>query len=61
MKNKKTVLNHIESVRLQVSSLKKRLEEKTTISEEIARSVLNKIESKIDSIENLIDLEDENF
>jgi DNA-binding FrmR family transcriptional regulator len=60
MKNKKTVLNHIESVRLQVSSLKKRLEEKT-ISEEIARSVLNKIESKIDSIENLIDLEDENF
>ena len=60
MKNKKTVLNQIESVRLQVSSLKKRLEEKT-ISEEIARSVLNKIESKIDSIENLIDLEDENF
>ena len=28
MKNKKTVLNQIESVRLQVSSLKKRLEEK---------------------------------
>lgn len=60
MKNKKTVLNQIESVRLQVSSLKKRLEEKT-ISEEIARSVLNKIEGLIDSIENLIDLEDENF
>ena len=60
MKNKQAVLNQIESVRLQVSSLKKRLEEKT-ISEEIARSVLNKIESKIDSIENLIDLEDENF
>jgi len=60
MKNKKTVLNQIESVRLQVSSLKKRLEEKT-ISEEIARSVLNKIERLIDSIENLIDLEDENF
>ena len=60
MKNKKTILNQIESVRLQVSSLKKRLEEKT-ISEEIARSVLNKSESKIDSIENLIDLEDENF
>ena len=60
MKNKQTVLNQIESVRLQVSSLKKRLEEKT-ISEEIARSVLNKIEGLIDSIENLIDLEDENF
>ena len=60
MKNKKTVLNQIESVRLQVSSLKKRLEEKT-ISEEIARSVLNKVEGLIDSIENLIDLEDENF
>ena len=60
MKNKQTVLNQIESVRLQVSSLKKRLEEKT-ISEEIARSVLNKIERLIDSIENLIDLEDENF
>ena len=60
MKNKQTVLNQIESVRLQVSSLKKRLEEKT-ISEEIARSVLNKIVGLIDSIENLIDLEDENF
>ena len=60
MKNKQSVLNQIESVRLQVSSLKKRLEEKT-ISEEIARSVLNKIEGLIDSIENLIDLEDENF
>ena len=60
MKNKKTVLNQIESVRLQVSSLKKGLEEKS-ISEEIARSVLNKIEDLIDSIENLIDLEDENF
>ena len=60
MKNKKTVLNLIESAKLQVSSLKRGLEEKT-ISEEIARSVLNKIESKIDSIENLIDLEDENF
>ena len=60
MKNKQSVLNQIESVRLQVSSLKKRLEEKT-ISEEIARSVLNKIVGLIDSIENLIDLEDENF
>ena len=60
MKNKQTVLNRIESARLQVSSLKRGLEEKT-ISEEIVRSVLNKIESLIDSIENLIDLEDENF
>ena len=60
MKNKKTVLNLIESAKLQVSSLKRGLEEKT-ISEEIARSVLNKVEGLIDSIENLIDLEDENF
>ena len=60
MKNKQPVLNQIESAKLQVSSLKKRLEEKT-ISEEIARSVLNKIVGLIDSIENLIDLEDENF
>ena len=60
MKNKQSVLNQIESARLQISSLKKGLEEKT-ISEEIARSVLNKIERLIDSIENLIDLEDENF
>ena len=60
MKNKKTVLNLIESAILQVSSLKRGLEEKT-ISEEIARSVLNKVEGLIDSIENLIDLEDENF
>ena len=60
MKNKQSVLNQIESAKLQVSSLKKGLEEKT-ISEEIARSVLNKIEGLIDSIENLIDLEDENF
>tara|TARA_Y100000310_G_scaffold208895_1_gene209489 strand:- start:53 stop:235 length:183 start_codon:yes stop_codon:yes gene_type:complete len=60
MKNKQNVLNRIESAKLQVSSLKRGLEEKT-ISEEIARSVLNKIESIIDSIENLIDLEDENF
>ena len=60
MKDKQSVLNQIESARLQISSLKKGLEEKT-ISEEIARSVLNKIEGLIDSIENLIDLEDENF
>ena len=60
MKNKQTVLNRIESARVQVESLKKGLEEKT-ISEEIARSVLNRIEGLIDSIENLIDLEDENF
>ena len=60
MKNKQSVLNQIESAKLQVSSLKKGLEEKS-ISEEIARSVLNKIEDLIDSIENLIDLEDENF
>ena len=60
MKNKQSVLNQIESARLHVSSLKKGLEEKS-ISEEIARSVLNKIEDLIDSIENLIDLEDENF
>ena len=60
MKNKQTVLNQIESARVQILLLKKGLEEKT-ISEEIARSVLNKIEGLIDSIENLIDLEDENF
>ena len=60
MKNKQSVLNQIESAKLQVSSLKRGLEEKT-ISEEIVRSVLNKIEGIIDSIENLIDLEDENF
>ena len=60
MKNKQPVLNQIESARVQILLLKKGLEEKT-ISEEIARSVLNKIEGLIDSIENLIDLEDENF
>ena len=60
MKNKQSVLNQIESARLQISSLKKGLEEKT-ISEEIVRSVLKKIEGLLDSIENLIDLEDENF
>ena len=60
MKNKQSVLNRIESARLQVESLKKGLKEKT-ISEEIAKSVLNRIEGLIDSIENLIDLEDESF
>ena len=60
MKNKQPVLNQIESARVQILLLKKGLEEKT-ISEEIARSVLNKIVGLIDSIENLIDLEDENF
>ncbi len=60
MKNKQNVLNQIESARVQISSLKKGLKEKT-ISEEIAKSVLNRIEGLIDSIENLIDLEDESF
>ena len=60
MKNKQPVLNQIESARVQILLLKKGLEEKT-ISEEIARSVLNRIENIIDNIENLIDIEDENF
>tara|TARA_Y100000310_G_C20408895_1_gene680989 strand:- start:569 stop:751 length:183 start_codon:yes stop_codon:yes gene_type:complete len=60
MKNKKTVLDRIESVRIQASVLKRGLEEKS-ISETDALSVLNTIEKIIDQIENLIDLEDENF
>ena len=60
MKNKKTVLNRIESARVQVSFLKKQLEQKT-ITEKDATSTLNRIEGLIDNIEALVDLEDENF
>ena len=60
MKNKQTVLNRIESARLQVESLKRGLEEKS-ISEKDTLSKLMYILDMIDSIENLIDLEDENF
>ena len=60
MKNKKMVLNQIESVRVQVLFLKKQLEQKT-ITEKDATSTLNRIEVMIDHLENLIDLEDENF
>jgi len=60
MKNKQTVLNRIESTRIQVSFLKKQLEQKT-ITEKDATSTLNRIETLIDNIEGLVDLEDENF
>ena len=60
MKNKKMVLNQIESVRVQVLFLKKQLEQKT-ITEKDATSTLNRIEALIDNIEDLVDLEDENF
>ena len=60
MKNKKTVLNQIESVRVQVLFLKKQLEQKT-ITEKDATSTLNRIEALIDNIEDLVDLEDENY
>ena len=60
MKNKQTVLNRIESARLQVESLKKGLKEKS-ISEKDALSKLNIFEVMLDHIENLIELEDENF
>ena len=60
MKNKQTVLNRIESARVQVSFLKKQLEQKT-ITEKDAISTLNRIEGLIDNIEALVDLEDENF
>ena len=60
MKNKQTVLNRIESARVQTSLLKTQLEQKT-ISEKDAISILNRIENILDNIENLIDLEDENF
>jgi|TARA_Y100000310_G_scaffold71323_1_gene67162 hypothetical protein len=60
MKNKQTVLNRIESARVQVSFLKKQLEQKT-ITEKDATSTLNRIEGLIDNIEALVDLEDENF
>ena len=60
MKNKQTVLNQIESARVQVSFLKKQLEQKT-ITEKDATSTLNRIEALIDNIEGLVDLEDENF
>ena len=54
------VLNQIESVRVQVLFLKKQLEQKT-ITEKDATSTLNRIEALIDNIEDLVDLEDENF
>ena len=54
------VLNQIESVRVQVLFLKKQLEQKT-ITEKDATSTLNRIEGLIDNIEDLVDLEDENF
>ena len=60
MKNKQLVLNRIESARVQASSLKTQLEQKI-ISEKDVISILNRIESIIDNIENLVDLEDENF
>jgi len=60
MKNKQSVLNRIESARLQVESLKKGLKEKS-ISEKDALSKLNIFEVMLDHIENLIELEDENF
>ena len=60
MKNKKTVLNRIESARVQTSLLKTQLEQKT-ISEKDIISILNRIETLIDNIEDLVDLEDENF
>ena len=60
MKNKKMVLNQIESVRVQVLFLKKQLEQKI-ITEKDATSALNRIETLIDNIEGLVDLEDENF
>ena len=60
MKNKQTVLNRIESVRVQVSLLKKQLEQKT-ITEKDAMSIIDRIASLINGIENLVDLEDENF
>ena len=60
MKNKQTVLNRIESVRVQVSLLKKQLEQKT-ITEKDVISIIDKIAGLINGIENLVDLEDENF
>ena len=60
MKNKQTVLNRIESARVQVESLKKGLEEKSISGEDVLYK-LNIVELMIDHIENLIDLEDENF
>jgi len=60
MKNKQTVLNRIESIRVQVSLLKKQLEQKT-ITEKDVISIIDKIAGLINGIENLVDLEDENF
>ena len=60
MKNKQTVLNRIESARVQVESLKKGLEEKS-ISEKDVLYKLNIVELMIDHMENLIDLEDDTF
>ena len=60
MKNKQTVLNRIESARVQVESLKKGLEEKSISGEDILYK-LNIVELMIDHMENLIDLEDDTF
>ena len=60
MKNKQTVLDRIESARVQTSLLKTQLEQKT-ITEKDTTSTLNRIEALIDNIEDLVDLEDENF
>ena len=60
MKNKQTVLNRIESARVQVSLLKRQLEQKT-ITEKDVMSIINRIEGLLNSIEDLVDLEDENF
>jgi len=60
MKNKQTVLDRIESARIQATSLKTQLEQKV-ITKKDAIAILDRIESVLDNIENLIDLEDENF
>ena len=60
MKNKQTVLNRIESARVQVSLLKKQLEQKI-ITEKDAMSIIDRIAGLINNIEDLVDLEDENF
>ena len=60
MKNKQTVLDRIESARVQVSFLKKQLEQKT-ITVKDATSILDRIETILDNIEGLVDLEDEKF
>ena len=48
MKNKQTVLNRIESARVQVSLLKRQLEQKT-ITEKAVMSFINRIEGSINN------------